>query len=240
MDVEGFCVSLNELQLSQPEKAVCILWFVDQHDPGTSRSAGELSREIREAGLGSPHSTKLGDAIFRTGHVLRTGNRFRIKPTSRTTVQEWVGAIIDPDPQVEHESGFLPAPVWKGTRGYIERVAEQINGCYQFKFYDGAAVLIRRLVETLLIECYEHLEIQSKIKRNGDYPMLREIIKGAVDQGHLAMLGRNSKAALKEIKLAGDQSAHDRRYTACKADLDRLQAGVRVAIQDLLHVCGLK
>ena len=39
----------------------------------------------------------------------------------------------------------------RGTRGYIEKVSNQINGAYENGWYDACAVMLRRLVETLII-----------------------------------------------------------------------------------------
>jgi hypothetical protein len=49
----------------------------------------------------------------------------------------------------------LPKEVVKGTRGYIESVVDQANGCYEHQWFDACSVMIRRLVETLIIEVYE-------------------------------------------------------------------------------------
>lgn len=234
MDVEQFCVALSPLELAHAEQAIAVLWFLDKSQPGTSRTAGELARLLRESGLAEPHSTRLGKAIQKSGHVLSERGRLRIKPTARVVVEKQVASIlVVPPPSVDQSNGFLPEAIWVGTRQYVERVARQINGCYQFGFYDGASVLIRRIVETLLIECYEHLQIDDKIKKNGSYPMLAELIVGAVDQGHLS-LSRETAKALREIKTTGDRGAHARRYSATQADLDKIQSGVRVAVEDLI------
>ena len=50
------------------------------------------------------------------------------------------------------------------TRGYIERVVAQINGTYENGWYDGCAVMIRRLLETLIVEAFENYKIASKIQ----------------------------------------------------------------------------
>jgi hypothetical protein len=240
MNLESFCVALASLNLSQPRQAVEILWFADRQQPGSSLTAGDLARSIRDAGLGNPHSTKLGEAAVATGHVLRSGDQLRIKPVSREVVRAWVAAVLAPaPPEVQHDTGFLPEAVWIGTPSYIEKIAKQINGCYEFGFFDGAAVMARRIIETLLIECYEHLQIADRIKTNGEYKMLGDIINGAVDQQHLT-LSRDTKKALKEIKLLGDRSAHSRRFTAVQNDLDRLRPGVRLVVQELLHLAALK
>lgn len=241
MDLEKFCVALGRLQLNQPQQAVAILWHADANVPGNSRTAGELARSIHNAGLGNPHSTRLGEAVLKTKHVLKSGVRFRIKPTSRDVVRAWITPILNgPPPKIDHENGYLPEAVWKDTRGYIEAVARQINGCYEHRYYDGATVLVRRMIETLLIECYEHLKIEATIKKSdGNYPMLSGIISNAVGNTSLS-LGRETKKALGDIKQLGDRSAHNRRYTAIKADLDKIESGVRVVLDELLHIAELK
>lgn len=241
MSLEEFCIALHKLNLSQPRQGLSLLWLLDNQQPGAGYIPGEITSILREHGLGESHSTRLGEAIEKSGHVLKTGNRLRIKPTSRETVREWLATIlVEPTPTADQANGFLPEAIWRGTFNYIERIAEQVNGCYEFGLYDGASVLIRKIVENLLIECYEHLKIDGQIKdSNGNYPMLNKIIAAAVDRDELK-LGRDTKDTLREAKPLGDWSAHTRRYYAVKADLDKHQAKLRLAIQELLHVAGRK
>jgi hypothetical protein len=241
MSLDDFCVGLSKLDLTQPQRAIAIVWFLDKAEAGASRTPGDLSRIMRDIGLGATHSTKLGESMVASTLVLRKGDRLSLKPTARTTVEQWVSSLLVPEPpKVDQDNGYVPEAVWQGTRGYITKITQQINGCYQFGFYDGAAVLVRRILETLLIECYINGGIENKIKQtDGNYVQLGEIITGAVDRSELS-LGRETKHVLKDIKKSGDRSAHIRTYIACKADLDRIQAGVRVAVQDLLHLSGLK
>jgi hypothetical protein len=49
----------------------------------------------------------------------------------------------------------LPTAMFKGTRGYIERVIYQLNVSYSYGLYDCCTVMCRRLFETLIIEVYE-------------------------------------------------------------------------------------
>ena len=111
---------------------------------------------------------------------------------------------------------WLPCPfrVSNNTRGYFEKVCKQLNGSYQFGFYDGALVMIRRAAETLIIEAYEYLQKESEIKdADGNYFMLGELVNRSSAAGGLT-LGREAKAALKEIKKLGDRSTHNPRYNA--------------------------
>lgn len=128
----------------------------------------------------------------------------------------------------------------RNTRGYIERVANQANGAYENGWYDGCAVMLRRLIETLIIECFEHHKIESKIKNhNGDYFYLRDLIDKCLGETSWN-LGRNCKQALPKLKDVGDKSAHSRRFLAQRGDIDPLLADIRVVVQELLYVSNLK
>jgi hypothetical protein len=134
----------------------------------------------------------------------------------------------------------LPFAMVRGTRGYIEKVANQVNGCYEKGWFDGCAVMMRRLVETLIIECFEKHGIADKIKnQHGDFFYLADLIDRAT-QETAWNLGRNAKQALPRLKNVGDQSAHSRRYVAHREDIDRLQNDFRVVCQELLFIAGLK
>jgi hypothetical protein len=64
----------------------------------------------------------------------------------------------------------VPMTLVRGTRGYIERIANQVNGAYENGWYDACAVMIRRLLETLIIEAFEKHQLIHKIKNpSGDF-----------------------------------------------------------------------
>jgi len=73
---------------------------------------------------------------------------------------------------------ILPHAMVRGTRGYIERVVYQINGCYEKGWFDGCAVMMRRLIETLIIECFEKYGIADRIKnpKTGDFLALGDLV----------------------------------------------------------------
>jgi hypothetical protein len=136
---------------------------------------------------------------------------------------------------------ILPFSLVRGTRGYIERVVNQINGCYEKGWFDGCAVMMRRLVETLIIECFEKHGIAQKIKNptTGDFLYLGDLVDKAL-QETTWNLGRNTKQGLPTLKNIGDQSAHNRRYNAHREDVDKVSTDFRVTCEELLYVAGLK
>ena len=59
------------------------------------------------------------------------------------------------------------------TRGYIERVVAQINGTYENGWYDGCAVMMRRLLETLIATVYKGNIIKNLIMDCQSYTKYR-------------------------------------------------------------------
>jgi hypothetical protein len=134
----------------------------------------------------------------------------------------------------------VPRSVVRRTRGYIEKVVNQANGCYENGWYDACAVMIRRLIETLIIEAFEKHQIAGKIKNTqGDFLYLRDLIGLCVAESSWN-LGRNCKHALPKLKDIGDKSAHSRRYLAQRGDIDPLLSDIRLVVQELVFLAGLK
>lgn len=136
---------------------------------------------------------------------------------------------------------ILPHAMVRGTRGYLERVCFQINGCYEQGWFDACAVMMRRLLETLIIEAFERHKLDQKIKNpsTGEFFFLKDLIDRSVQEANWN-LGRNSKQALPRLKQLGDQSAHSRRYNAHREDIARVAPDFRVVCQELLYLAQLK
>ncbi|MBE9169933.1 hypothetical protein IQ238_21225 [Pleurocapsales cyanobacterium LEGE 06147] len=241
MELEDFCIRLNQLELSNAQRALAILWFHDYETMGVYMKASALACIIYKAGLGNPNPKQLKEAIAKTKLVLKSDPGFKLKPTERDTIRSWLVPIFEgvaADVDLEH--GYLPEAIWKNTRGYIEKIAFQVNGCFQYGFYDGASVLLRRLVETLIIECYKHDKTQVRIAdSDGNYFMLSRIIADAVDQSGL-LLGRETKSVLRELKAIGDRAAHNRQYNTVRADLEKIRLGVRLVVDELIQLAELR
>ncbi|KKA06656.1 hypothetical protein VP02_17340 [Pseudomonas ogarae] len=139
-----------------------------------------------------------------------------------------------------HEEPVIYFSLVRNTRGYLERLVHQINGSYEHGWYDASAVMIRRLVETLIIEVYERYGLADSIKTvQGDFFYLRDLIS-AITAEKSWNLSKNAKAALPRLKDVGDMSAHSRRFIAQRQDIDRMMADLRVIVQELMTLAALK
>lgn len=132
----------------------------------------------------------------------------------------------------------------EGTRSYIERTVHQINGTYENGWYDACAVMLRRLIETLIIEAYEGKKIDHKIKdKDGDFLPLDKLINEARKESALN-LSRDTKRILPKIKNLGDRSAHTRTFNANRSILERLSQDpfldIHALVQEFISKAGLK
>jgi hypothetical protein len=241
MTFDDFCHKLSTLSLGVPQQALALLWFHDEKQPDARMTTGELARLISTTGLGNPNHTRLTEALRKSGMVIENNQGFALKSLARSRIRDQLKSILGPThPKVDQDLGYLPKPVWINTRGYIEKVCEQLNGCFQFTFYDGASVLVRRLVETLVIEAFETLQREHEIRGNdGNYLMLSGLVSAATGSKGIN-LGRDAKKALADVKELGDRSAHNRRFNATKPDLEKIQSGVRVAADELINIAQLR
>jgi hypothetical protein len=116
----------------------------------------------------------------------------------------------------------------------------QINGSYSNGWYDACAVMIRRLIETLIIETFEKHKIADSIKGpSGDFLYLSDLITKALNETTWN-LSRNSRHSLPKLKDIGDKSAHSRRYNALRNDIDKTIPDLRVAVQEFVYLSGFR
>lgn len=126
----------------------------------------------------------------------------------------------------------------EGTRGYIEKIAIQINGAYENGWFDASAVMLRKLMETLLIEAYEGKGIEPRIKKsNNDYLELEKIVNRAKADLNLS---RDMERIMKDLKQLGDRAAHSRRFYARRANIESHLLDIQTMVQELVAIAGLK
>ncbi|MDT0651561.1 hypothetical protein [Autumnicola edwardsiae] len=168
---------------------------------------------------------------------LKKGSKYYLERSYRKELEQNFGNIILPNPD---ESKFLPLGLFKETRGYIERIAEQTINCYDLGLYDACSVLSRKLIEILIIETFEKYGVEESIKNSeGNFYFLSDLITELLKEPDWN-LSRNTKKALPEIKKIGDLSAHNRRYFSRQHDIDRVRDSFRIVVEELIHLIDFK
>lgn len=150
-----------------------------------------------------------------------------------TRISDSIGEIKVNEPS----NNYFPIELLEGTRSYLIRTAKQAIHCYDYQFYDACLVMTRRLIETLIIELYERYNIKHEIQdANGNYFFCSDLIDKLLSEKTKWTIGRNSAKSLPEIKSKGDLSAHNRRFNATKSDVDEIKSGLRIVIEELVHL----
>lgn len=129
---------------------------------------------------------------------------------------------------------FIDLSIIQGSPFYIVGIAKQMAQCYECGLYDATLVLMRKLVETLIIETFERFGIDNFIKdNNGDFFFLKNLISQYLKSSKWNT-SRNFNQNIQKVKRYGDLSAHNRRFQAKKSDIDDFKFELRQVIQEMI------
>ncbi len=164
-------------------------------------------------------------------------NRKRILEYQNNKKDRVAFKTLTPKFEVNNISNNLfPLEILDNTRGYVFNIGSQASECYNSGLYDACLVMIRKLVETLIIECFERHAIEEKIKgKDKHYFFLSDLIIRFLKQDKWP-ISRNTSSSLPKIKKLGDLSAHNARFSAKKLDIEKIKDDLRVVIEDLIHL----
>jgi len=234
-ELSRFGEAIAKLGLTRADAAVALLWFYKSVNGSHERTPTELGNTLAELGLsGRPNTTRLREALRKHPQAVRGKGKdtFRIGPKGAALDEAYSKLLGGPRRATTHL--VLPLDMTAGTRKYLEQLAEQINGAYESGYYDAAAVLCRRVAESLLVEAFDVAGHLDKIQKGGVTLMFSDVIRIA-GSGQYIKLGRKSKKALADVKDIGDRAAHDRYYVTTSQDVgDAFRRSFRALIAELL------
>ena len=142
---------------------------------------------------------------------------------------------------IEQHETILPNALYDGLSANFQSICKQINASYENNLYDCTAVLMRRLLESLLVLSYQKAGIESEImdKNCNFHISLDGMIKNATQNSTLA-LSANTKKDMTLFKDLGNYSAHKIWYNCTQQDIKPHILKYRVVIEELLYKAGMK
>lgn len=240
-DMEVFARGLAAMDLIETDLAIALIWYADHFGIAGEMTVTNLAKLIHDLSLrGQVNNTRLIARLASHPDVVRgkSRNSFKLKLSSKDRLSSKYEPLLkSPAPKVE--SHVLSSDDFLATRPYLEQLVFQINGTYQFGFFDGCIVLCRRLIEMLLIESFERAGKAEAIKRSGNYVALSEVISTSRG-GKFIKLARGTGDVLDEIKQAGDAGAHHRTYITKREDIDELKLKYRRVISELMSLAKIE
>jgi hypothetical protein len=235
----AFAKSVAGAGLEQVDLAVAFLWYYRQTLQYLERTPSELAQDLHEEGFSHPNVTRLRESLAKSRFATRgkKPGSFQLNLACASELDQKYSALAE-FRSIEVAGDVLPAAMVQGTRTYLEKIVHQINACYEVGLYDGAAVLCRRLMESLLIEVYIASARADEIKSNGVFLELSKLI-AHIKGDKATHLARESGKTIDKVKGLGDTAAHDRTYITQKQDIDEVKNGYRKLIAELMTLARI-
>lgn len=235
-----FARVLARLDLSHIARAVALLWYYRHAQDFEERSAAELAADLHDEGFPKPNVTRLADELKRSRDTTRGKRKgtFQVDVRRLGALDEAYLPLLGTRP-VKDSGAVLPSDAIAGTRGYLEKLALQINGTYDAGFFDACAVSCRRLMESLIIEVYVSRARHREIQNAGVFVPLQPLVAHIGADTTIA-LSRSAPKAMDAVKQLGDTAAHDRTYITPQVDIDDVKPRYRKLIAELLQLSGVR
>lgn len=238
MPYKNFLLQADEHCKTQLDRALALLWFAGRDDPSAGMTAKGIAGILRAAGHPQQNTSRLDGTLRADRRTAATpAGGWSLRPVARKALDPNYIGFLGKRP-LPASNTIVPLSLFAGTRGYIERVADQINKSFDGELYDCCAVMCRRLLETLIIEMYEHQGRAAEIKKDAHFQPLSDLVT-YVENDRKISLSKLGLKALKDFKRLGDLSAHNRRYSARDTDIEPLRDGIRLVAEEMLHIAGL-
>jgi hypothetical protein len=224
------------------EKCEIVSFFEKTINNKDELTANEIGIIIENAGYAKRNITRLKSNISKSKRIIKgkSPNTFRLSIIGCKELENLYPEIKVNNEVIIASDEILPDSLLSNTRGYLEKIAKQINGSYEHNFNDGCAVLMRRLIEILLILTYQHHNKQSDIQElNGDYKNLSFIINytKSNNQFHFS---KSVIECLDIFRVIGNFSAHRIEYNCLKKEIKDVSKEYRATIEELLYKSGIK
>jgi len=237
MAAQSFAAALLEQNFSETEVAIGLLWL-DDREGGEGLSPKDIGSKIREAGGSAINTSRLKEGLKKSRNVIASGtDKFRIRRQFQKSATEIYSVHSTPIRPLNSGS-VLDPQIFSHARKYVQNIAWQINASYDAALFDCCAVMCRRLLETLIIDAFEHQGAIDLLRdANGDIHRLSAIMK--VVKGSLPFsVSRHLKNAPEDLKNIGDWAAHSRTFITRVGHINKISGDFSAIAMELLHLAG--
>jgi hypothetical protein len=170
----------------------------------------------------------------RTSEIDRRDLRRHIDVLLKSEVETAISSLRALDTE------FVPLEIVNGTRGYVVNVARQVNGSFQIECFDACGVMIRRLIETLIVEVFEKKGLEKEIKdASGNYLMFTDLVNKLISTAGTPV-GRTTRKELPTIAIVLNNCAHNRTFNISKPQLVNYQAAIVITVQELIGLWDIR
>lgn len=241
MRLGDFFRKCNFFDLSEVEKIKHLYFYQFAKEKKSDFTVKEISNLLSQEGFSTPNTSRLKDKLKKSRDFIKgvRTDSFTLQKKIKEDFKNEFPELNEDFEEIITIDTILPNSLYINTRGYIEKLAKQINSSYENNVFDGCAVLMRRLLEVLLILGYEHINKKTEIEENGELKNLNFIINYTLSNNPFS-LSKGTRECLDDFRKLGNFSAHRIQYNCRKTEIKNVAMEFRVCIEELLYANGLK
>ena len=241
MKLEQFSKQVNLIDKTEIEKVEFLAYFLSENKQETEFTVSDMSSIIFALGFAKPNQSRLKDNLSKSKSFVRGSkpNAFRLSVKRLLLIRAEFPAINESEDIISDDS-IIPEILLKETnRQYLIKIAQQINATYENNLFDACSLMMRRLLEILLIHCFENSKIEEDVKdSDGSFQSLKILVNKAISRPEIK-ISNDVKKDMDKFRELGNFSAHRVKYNCRRDDIRSLKLEYRAIIEELLYVSGL-
>ncbi|MBY5987632.1 DUF4145 domain-containing protein [Roseovarius atlanticus] len=234
-DAAGFGSAIaHEEGSTETTLAVKVAWFLSETNPGVEVKLASICDFMEEHGIrANINRSRLQKRLIKSKDISAPkGKPLQVATVKRKQLAAKYNSYLDKSLPTVDDS-ILHLNDFEYARPYVQAIAKQVNGAYQFELFDACAVMMRRLVEVLIIDAYEKAGERFRIlDSSGNYLMMNGLIN-SLRSGDPFKLSRNAPKALEQLKELGDNAAHSRTYITKRLDIEGFAPSFRRLVSEV-------
>lgn len=242
MKVEDFSRIAKLADLKEIDRVERLAFFFAENKDQSEFTVSEMINLLVALGYAKPNATRLKKKIQKSRSFVRgtTKDTFRIAVTRKAVLTTDFPDISETE-EILSDDTLLPEVLFKETRrGYLVRVAQQINASYENNLFDACSLMMRRLLEILLVHTFDHCGIGTEaLDPDGGFINLKSLINKAKSRPEIG-LSPSVRKSIDDFRELGNLSAHKIQYNCRRDDIRPLRMEYRAIIEELIYKAGIK
>lgn len=241
MKVEQFANQFELLEKSELEKVEYLAFYLLENKQELEFTVSNISSLVFALGFAKPNQARLKSKILKSTSFINGSKKglFRLSAKKLVSLRSSYPDISVSE-EILSDGSILPEILLQETkRPYLIKLAQQINSSYEHNLFDACSLMMRRLLEVLLIHCFEHANIEADVKDSeGNYQNLKTLINKASSRTEIK-ISNDVKKDMDKFRELGNLSAHRVKYNCRRDDIRKTKLGYRAIVEELLYVSGL-
>lgn len=241
MKVEIFSQKYNLVEKSEIDKVLYLAYYLHQNKQEIEFTINDVSSIIFALGFARPNQSRLKAKITKSKSFVKGSKKdlFRLSAKTLSELGEIIPDITESE-EIMSDDSILPEILLKESkRQYLIKLAQQINSSYENNLFDACTLMMRRLLEVLLIHCFEAESIEADVKDDeGNYKNLKTLINTAISRPEIK-LSNDAKKDMDKFRELGNLSAHRVKYSCRKDDIRVVKLEFRAVVEELLYAAKL-